>query len=158
MQYGEVSDVSEHPPATILIAERHTLNMEALGHSEIFCLSIRLRRVKFFKGVIFFNPLSLFWKINTNMLMRSPCCLCVYCPPPPLHAWSSLYETRYVYHDTWAHLNCSLCVCMCIPPIVARQRLKKSSSSNTLAIFFYLPIYLQSVTIHSVTISRWCDE
>jgi hypothetical protein len=41
-------------------------------------------------------------------------------PPPPL---SSLYQTWYVYHATWAHLNgvhhkslaINLCVCICIP-------------------------------------------
>jgi hypothetical protein len=59
MQYGEVRDVSEQPPATILIAEHHTLNMETLGHSEMF-LPIRLCRVKFCSGVIFFNPFFLF--------------------------------------------------------------------------------------------------
>jgi hypothetical protein len=36
--------------------------------------------------------------------MRSPCSLCI-----PLYyllnAWTNLYETWYVYHGTWAHLN-----------------------------------------------------
>jgi hypothetical protein len=39
--------------------------------------------------------------------MRSPSSLCVYdYPPLPklLNAWTSLYETWYVYHGTWARL------------------------------------------------------
>jgi hypothetical protein len=42
---------------------------------------------------------SLFWR-NKSRLMRSPCCLCV-CESPPLLT----FETLYVYHGTWAHLN-----------------------------------------------------
>jgi hypothetical protein len=60
-----------------------------------------------------------------------PVCVSVY-PPPSRHqllnAWTHLYEIWYVYHGTWANLNCllhtslpSVCVCMCMPPIVARQ-------------------------------------
>jgi hypothetical protein len=62
--------------------------------------------------------------------MRSCCCLCA-CQ----NSWTNLlvYETRYVYHDTWAPLNCPIkiffppvCVSACVSPIVARQRLDKS--------------------------------
>jgi hypothetical protein len=42
-----------------------------------------------------------------------------------LNAWTSLYETWCVYRGTWAHPNgvipVSLCVCMCVPSIVAAQ-------------------------------------
>jgi hypothetical protein len=71
-------------------------------------------------------------------LMWSPCCLWV--PTYKLlNAWTSLYETGYVYQGTWAHLNgllhppISLCFCMCIPPVVARQGLGKivSAAANT---------------------------
>jgi hypothetical protein len=32
-------------------------------------------------------------------------CVCV-CPPEQrLNAWTNLYKTWYVYHDTWSHLN-----------------------------------------------------
>jgi hypothetical protein len=69
-----------------------------------------------------------------------------------LNAWTNLYETRYVYHDTWSHLNgvlhkflplvsVSLCVSLlsllgkgsaqCIPPSVARQRLGKHVPAET---------------------------
>jgi hypothetical protein len=82
---------------------------------------------------ILFNLLSLFWK-NKSRLIISPCCLCI---PPPINfliAWTNLYETWYV-NISW-HLNpsqrrtskiplISPCVCMCIPLIVARQRLGK---------------------------------
>jgi hypothetical protein len=57
--------------------------------------------------------------------MRSLCCLCVCVSPYRLlNAWTNLYETWYVWHGTWAHLNCVLhkslplvcvCVCRCIP-------------------------------------------
>jgi hypothetical protein len=56
--------------------------------------------------------------------------LSVYRPYQLQNGWTKLYATRYVYHGTWAHLNGvlhkslpSVCVCVCIPPIVARQRL-----------------------------------
>jgi hypothetical protein len=48
------------------------------------------------------------------------------------NAWTNLHETWYVYHGTWADLNGllheslpSVCVCICIPRNVARQRLSK---------------------------------
>jgi hypothetical protein len=53
------------------------------------------------------------------MLMRSPCCLwvCESLTHQLLNAWTKLYETLYVHHRTWAHLNGILhkvCVCMCM--------------------------------------------
>jgi hypothetical protein len=43
-------------------------------------------------------------------------------PPQLLNAWTRLYETWYVHHGTWAHINGvihkslpSACLCMCIP-------------------------------------------
>jgi hypothetical protein len=69
-----------------------------------------------------------------------------------LNAWTNLYETWYVCHGTWAHLNgvlhkslpsvcMSLCVSLlsllgkgsvkCIPPFVARQRLSKYNPAGT---------------------------
>jgi hypothetical protein len=59
--------------------------------------------------------------------------------PPAINFWTpeqSLWNwVCTTYHDTWAHLNVvlrkslpSVCVSMCIPPIVARQRLSKSVS------------------------------
>jgi hypothetical protein len=42
----------------------------------------------------------------------------------PLNAWTNRYETRYVYHGTWAHLNGglhkslpSVCVSVCVSPL-----------------------------------------
>jgi hypothetical protein len=47
--------------------------------------------------------LTLFWK-NESRLMKSACCLCI--PPNELlNAWTNLYETWYIYHGTWIHLN-----------------------------------------------------
>jgi hypothetical protein len=53
-----------------------------------------------------------------------------------LNSWTNLYET---YHGIWAHLNgvlhkslpSSLCVCMYILPIVARQRMGKNVTAAT---------------------------
>jgi hypothetical protein len=64
-----------------------------------------------------YSLLSLFWK-NKSRLMRLLCCLCI-CVST-LNAWTSLYETKHVYHGTWVHLNSilnkslsfSLCVCI----------------------------------------------
>jgi hypothetical protein len=59
-----------------------------------------------------FSPLSLFWKYK-NRLMRLPCCLCV-CVSPLLtsECLNQSYETRYVYHGIWAHLNGVLHKCL----------------------------------------------
>jgi hypothetical protein len=54
--------------------------------------------------------------------MLSPGCLDVCVSPSQLLiAWASLYETWYVHHDTWAHLNGvlhkslpSVCVSLCV--------------------------------------------
>jgi hypothetical protein len=60
--------------------------------------------------------------------MRWPCCLFI---PPIKNAWSSVYESWYVYHGTWPHLNGVLhkslpSVCVSVyPHIVARHRLGK---------------------------------
>lgn len=67
---------------------------------------------------------------NGSVLRWSPCCLFVReSRILTFECITSLYETSYVYHDTWAHPKGLLhkfltlvCVCMCIPPIV-RQRL-----------------------------------
>jgi hypothetical protein len=61
-------------------------------------------------------------------------CLCVCVSSPILNAWTNLYETWYVYHGTWAHLNGLIknnpfhhSVCLYVYPlIVARQRLGKN--------------------------------
>jgi hypothetical protein len=57
-----------------------------------------------------------------------------------LNAWTNLYELRYVYHGTWAHLNGVLhkylpSVCV-LYVYVARQRLGKKviAATNTQAI------------------------
>jgi hypothetical protein len=78
-------------------------------------------------------------------------CLWIF-PHQLLNAWTNFYETRYVYHDTWVHLNgalhksppsvcVSVCVSLllfqdngsvrCIPVFGARQRLGKHVSAAT---------------------------
>jgi hypothetical protein len=58
----------------------------------------------------------------------------VYPPYRLLNAWINIYDTWYVHHDTWAHLNGvhhkslpSTGVSVYVSPIVARQRLSKKS-------------------------------
>jgi hypothetical protein len=70
----------------------------------------------------FFSLLSLFSN-NKRRLMRSPSCLCV-SPYPLLNVWTNLYETWYVYHDTWTHMSGvlhksfpSVCVSICVSPL-----------------------------------------
>jgi hypothetical protein len=65
-------------------------------------------------------------------------CVCVYPPYKLLNGWTTLYETWYVYHGTWAHINGvvhkslpSVCVPIGYPPPVARQRLGKNVTSAT---------------------------
>jgi hypothetical protein len=60
-------------------------------------------------------------------------CVSVY---PPINFW--MPDTWYVYHDTWAHLNGvlhkslpSVCVSVCVPLIIARQRLDKNVTAAT---------------------------
>jgi hypothetical protein len=56
-------------------------------------------------------------------------CVCV-CPILILNAWTKFYETRYVYHATWAHIssliknpsNQSVCLYVYFP-FITRQRL-----------------------------------
>jgi hypothetical protein len=55
-----------------------------------------------------------------------------------LNVCTNLYETWYVCRGTWAHLNgvlhkslWSVCVSLCVPPIVARQRLGKNVTAAT---------------------------
>jgi hypothetical protein len=79
--------------------------------------------------------LSLVWK-NKSRLMKSPCCLCVYestfLPYLILNAWTNIYETWYVRHGNWVHLNCmhhtrtSIPSVYAYPSIFARQRLTKN--------------------------------
>jgi hypothetical protein len=65
--------------------------------------------------------------------LRPPCCLCVCISPLSTFDYlANLYEPWYVYHGTWAHLSGvlhkslpSVCVCMCIFLIVARQWLDR---------------------------------
>jgi hypothetical protein len=83
-------------------------------------------------AVLIFSLFLLFWKKKESKLMWSSSCLSVYPPYQLLKAWVSFYETWYVYHGTWAHLKCllhkflpSVCVSICVFPIVARQRLGK---------------------------------
>jgi hypothetical protein len=59
-------------------------------------------------------------------------------PRQLLNAWTNLSETWYVYHGIWAYFNGvlqksiqSVCVCMFIPPTVARQQLSKHVPAAT---------------------------
>jgi hypothetical protein len=78
------------------------------------------------------RPLSLFRK-NKSRLMRSPCCVCAcVCPISAFECLNQSLWKLVCTSWTWANLNgvlhkslTSVCVCMCIPPIVARQRLDK---------------------------------
>jgi hypothetical protein len=70
-----------------------------------------------------------FWK-NKSRLMRSSCCLCV-CVSASINFWRP--EPVFMKLGTWAHLNGvlhkslpSVCVSVCFPPIVARQRLARN--------------------------------
>jgi hypothetical protein len=75
------------------------------------------------------SVISLLWKkqkTNKRRLMRLPCCLCL------LNAWTNLYETSYVYHGTWAHLNSvlhkslpSVSASYLYPSTFARRRIGK---------------------------------
>jgi hypothetical protein len=65
--------------------------------------------------------------------MQSPCCMCLWIPP--ISTFECLRQSLWnlaLYHRIRAHLNGALhkslslvTVCVCIPPIVARQRLGK---------------------------------
>jgi hypothetical protein len=81
-------------------------------------------------------------------------CICI--PPPPhqfLNAWINLYETWYVYHDTWTHLDDvlhkslpSLCVPVCYPlsllsngslNMFPRQRIHAKKKNCCTRLIFY---------------------
>jgi hypothetical protein len=77
-----------------------------------------------------------FEKMKVGLWYHHAVCVSVNPPCQLLNAWTNLYETWYIYHGTWAHLNGilhkslpSICVCMCIPPTVARWRLGKVYTS-----------------------------
>jgi hypothetical protein len=78
---------------------------------------------------------SLFWKDKSKSSAITT--LSVYAPYQRLNGWTSLYETRYVYHGTWAHLNGVLhksliSVCLSVyPTIIARQWLGKNVTAAT---------------------------
>jgi hypothetical protein len=63
--------------------------------------------------------------------------VCVSVNPPPnqlMNAWTSLSETRYVYHGTWAHLNGVLYKSLpsvCVPVCVSLLSLLGNGSVNT---------------------------
>jgi hypothetical protein len=70
-----------------------------------------------------------------SRLMRSPCCLCIH-HYQFFDACTNLYETWYVYHGIWAHLNSILhkslsLVRVCVSPTVAWQRLVKNVTAAT---------------------------
>jgi hypothetical protein len=68
--------------------------------------------------------------------MGSPCYFCV-CESRLIDIrMPELYETGYVYHSTWSHLNgvphkSLTSVCVCIFPIVARHRPSKNVTAAT---------------------------
>jgi hypothetical protein len=73
-----------------------------------------------------------------------------------MNAWTSHYETRYVYHATWAHLNGvfqkslpSVCVSVYVSPVVAWQHLGKKrypdkeytrNNRNVHLVFYEVPV------------------
>jgi hypothetical protein len=73
-----------------------------------------------------FSLISLFWKkkkIKVCLWDLLAVCVSLYPPVSLLNAWSNIYEPRYVYHGTWAHLNGTLhkslpsgCVSVCVSP------------------------------------------
>jgi hypothetical protein len=69
----------------------------------------------------------------------SPVCVSVYSPYQPLNVWTNFYETLYVYHGAWAHIDgilhkslplvyVSVCVFTCI---FASQRLGELIPTTT---------------------------
>jgi hypothetical protein len=106
-------------------------------------------------GLAVFSRLSLFWKIKVGLCDHHAVCVPVYPPYKLLNAWTNLYETWYVYHSTWVHLNGILHkslprLCLYVyPPIVARQRLGKNvtAATNTHATIELLDaFYMRSVS------------
>jgi hypothetical protein len=95
----------------------------------------KINKIRAFIISSIISLLSLFWKENESRLMRSLCC------HQFLNAWANLYEIWYVYHGTWAHLNCilhksltSVCTSVCVYPIVEktlqRQRIHTQQYEN----------------------------
>jgi hypothetical protein len=85
--------------------------------------------------------------------MRPHCYLCVCVSPLQLlNAWTNLYETWYVCHGTWTHLNgvppISLCVCLCIPLLL----LLTNGSVNT-----FLRQLIQKQQKNSLTVRFLCS-
>jgi hypothetical protein len=99
--------------------------------------------------------------------MRSLLCLCI--PLCQRIFWIDIYETWYVYHGTWAHLNGihhtslpSVCFCICIPPILATQWLGKHVPAATIIrnnrriverVFFYT-VHVLSKEIRRIVLLR----
>jgi hypothetical protein len=87
--------------------------------------------------------------------MRSPSCLCT--PHQLLNARTNLYETSYVYHGTWAHLNGTLhkplpSVC----PYVYPLSLQGNGSVNTFPrLTTHLHLMPRSKEWWSYTSTRW---
>jgi hypothetical protein len=86
--------------------------------------------------------------------MRSPSCVSVHPPYQLLYAWTNIYETRYVYHGTWAHLNgvlhkfvVSVCVSVCVSPYrcyaTARQTRYRDNEEFLEASFYMRPVSYQ---------------
>jgi hypothetical protein len=87
--------------------------------------------------------------------------------------WTSLYETWYVCHGIWAHLNgvlnksqSSVCVSVCVSPIVARQRLVTAVINAHAAIEELLNalfsvrcanIPIQQLQRVNQNLFRWCE-
>jgi hypothetical protein len=83
-------------------------------------------------------------------------CVSVYLPYQILIAGSNLYETWYVYHGKWTHLNgvlhkslTSVCVSECLSPIAARQQLDNdvTVATNTHEIMELLDMLFSTVSV-----------
>jgi hypothetical protein len=93
--------------------------------------------------------------------MRSPCCLSVWISPDQLlNAWTKLYETRYVYHGTWAHINGVLHKCLlsvCVSVCVSRLSLLRNGSVKTFPwqrVHARIEEFLETFYIRSVSYQR----
>jgi hypothetical protein len=74
----------------------------------------------------------------------------VYLPYQLLNAWTSLYETWFVYHGTLAHLNQSVCLYVYLHT-VARQQLGKNvvatmNTQTTIEEFLDVSFSMQTVS------------
>jgi hypothetical protein len=81
--------------------------------------------------------------------------ICVSVSPLPVSALECLNQSlwKLVYHGNWSHHNCilhkslpSVCVCTCIPPVVARQRLGKHVPTATVEELLDASFSLRSVS------------